>query len=71
MRRLCLLSLLAAPACSDETPADPSAGVSVPAESGAAQVTAPEPRIVRLAELEARLAELRGKPLLINLWATW
>lgn len=61
--RIGWLLLVACAACTDEV---------APEESGAASTASvPAPRVVGLAELETRLAEARGAPLLVNFWATW
>lgn len=52
-----LMALL--PACAPGAGPEPSAGA------------VPEPRVVDLAAVKARMQELRGQPVLLNFWATW
>lgn len=73
-RRKSAASLLALSlvACGDQ-PSDSGPRVAPVGASGKAEAAAPLPpiRIVDLAALQQWLQEQRGKPLLVNFWATW
>jgi hypothetical protein len=61
-RALALLAGVAAAACGGGTDSPPQ---------GPAPVTAPEPRLLRLDELEVAVKRNLARGALVNLWATW
>ncbi len=63
---LLLLLAVALTGCGQDPVADREAALSATRSR-----LAPEPRVVDLAGLQATLEEQRGRPYLLNFWATW
>jgi thiol-disulfide isomerase/thioredoxin len=76
MRRAFFALLLALAGCHRAAPGNEQAGVEAPAPAGKvdrnhAGKPAPETGFLDPDGQDTNLAELEGKPLLVNLWATW
>jgi thiol-disulfide isomerase/thioredoxin len=76
MRRACLALLLALGGCQKAAPANEQAVAEAPAPAGKvdrshAGKPAPQTGFLDPDGQETNLAELEGKPVLVNLWATW
>jgi thiol-disulfide isomerase/thioredoxin len=76
MRTACFALLLALAGCHKAAPDNTQAGVEAPAPAGKvdrshAGKPAPQTGFLDPDGQNVNLAELEGKPLLVNLWATW
>ena len=65
------LVLLSSPACERSEPASSPAGAAPPGAAEPAEVLAPEFTLKDLAGADVSLASLRGRPVVIDFWATW